>query len=174
MQELTRTRAELAAVEASAVALADKVRRREITAPMAGTVKRIAVTTIGGVLQPGTTLLEIVPEDDTLLVEGKVKPADVAFLHPGQSAAIRISAYDSTIYGTVPASLEHISADTIMERDGQSFYLVRVRADLPQDSRMELMPGMTAIVDIMTAKQSVLDYLLKPIRKARDTALRER
>lgn len=176
MQDLSRTKADIAAIEGASVAMTDRVNRRDIRAPMDGIVKRIAMTTLGGVLQPGTEVLEIVPVDASLLVEARVKPAEIAFLHPGQAASIRLTAYDSTIYGSLAARLEHISADTMTDRNGESFYLVRLRTEAPRDGghKLDILPGMVATADILTAKQSVLNYLLKPIRKASQTALRER
>ena len=122
--------------------------------------------------------MEIVPLDDTLLVEARVRPADVAFLHSGQKAIIKISAYDFSIYGGLEGSLEQISADTIEDKRGNFYYLVKVRT--PKTSltyrkeSLPLIPGMVVTVDILTGKKTILDYLLKPILKARQNALRER
>ena len=129
----------------------------------------------------GADIIEIVPLDDTLLIEAKIRPADIAFLRPGQDATIKITAYDFSIYGGLTADLERISADTIRDeenKDGERFYRVYLRTDTNalqyQGEELPIIPGMTASVEILTGKKTVLDYLLKPILKARDRALRER
>ena len=123
-------------------------------------------------------LVEIVPIEDDLLVEARIKPSDRAFLHPGQKAKVKITAYDFSIYGSVPARLEHISADTILDKDNNSFYLIRVRTDRnnlgDEEKTLPIIPGMTAEVDILTGKRTVLEYILKPFRRVREKALRER
>ncbi|MFD2273828.1 HlyD family type I secretion periplasmic adaptor subunit [Undibacterium arcticum] len=183
MKELNLARAEQTALSAANTALDDRVTRTLVRAPLAGTVKQIKVNTVGGVVQPGMDLLEIVPLDDTLLIEARVRPADIAFLHPGQEAMVKLSAYDFfSIYGGFPATLEHISADTLMpERPGErqeSFYQIRVRTRQNKpNGRAEplaILPGMVATVDIKTGKKTVLHYLLKPIIKTKEMALRER
>ena len=159
----------------------DRVVRTAVRSPVRGVVKQIKHNTIGGVLQPGEDIMEIVPLDDTLLVEARINPSDVAFLHPDQKAKIKITAYDYSIYGGLDATLEQISADTIQDkqdREGKSFYRVYLRTKQNALHRngetLPIIPGMTANVEILTGKKSVLDYLLKPILKARDQALRER
>ncbi len=159
-------------------AAADRVKRTDVRSPVRGTIKRLLVTTVGGVIQPGQNLVEIVPLEDTLLIEAKVRPADIGFLHPGQSALVKVTAYDFSIYGGLKGVVEDISADTITDDRGESFYRVRVRT---HDSALEkageplpITPGMTAQVDILTGQKTVMDYLLKPILKAKERALRER
>jgi adhesin transport system membrane fusion protein len=182
MKELNLARAEQSALSAANTALDDRVTRTLVRAPLAGTVKQIKVNTVGGVVQPGMDLLEIVPLDDTLLVEARVRPSDIAFLRPGQEALVKLSAYDFSIYGGLPATLEHISADTLMpERPGErqeSFYQIRVRTRQarPEGSArpLAILPGMVATVDIKTGNKTVLHYLLKPIIKTKEMALRER
>ena len=141
-------------------------------------VQQLLVTTIGGVIQPGSELVEIVPLDDTLLVEAKVRPQDIAFLHPGQQAMIKFTAYDYTIYGGLKGSLEHISADTITDKEGRSFYQIRLRTERNhlgnEEKPLLIIPGMVVSVDIMTGRKTVLSYLLKPILRAKAEALRER
>jgi adhesin transport system membrane fusion protein len=133
---------------------------------------------VGGVVKPGESIMEIVPLDDTLLVEGRVRPADVAFLHPGQKAMVKVSAYDFSIYGGLDGVLEQISADTIEDKRGDFYYQVKVRtpktAIIYNGEALPIMPGMMTTVDIMTGKKTVLDYLLKPILKAKQNALREK
>lgn len=178
LSELTRLEARLGSVEEALIGEEDRVARREVTSPVKGIVKKIYVTTIGGVLQPGQSILEIVPVEDSLLVEARIVPKDVAFLRPGQEAMVKISAYDYSIYGGLNARLDQISADTIVDENGESFYQIRVRTEQAylgsKDNPLPIIPGMTATVDILTGKKTVLDYVLKPILKARQTALRER
>lgn len=177
-RELNDKRAELAKSTASRIAIDDRVSRTTVVSPVHGIVKLLKVNTIGGVVQPGSDLLEIVPLEDNLLIEAKVRPQDVAFLHPGQKATVKFSAYDYTLYGGLPARLELIGADTTTDDKGNSFYLIQVRTDrnhLGSDAKpLLIIPGMTATVDILTGEKSVLDYLLKPVLKARTEALRER
>ncbi|MDH3901343.1 MAG: HlyD family type I secretion periplasmic adaptor subunit, partial [Gammaproteobacteria bacterium] len=176
--ELNETEAELSGVEATLKGQQDRVTRTLVRSPVHGAVKQIMVTTIGGVIQPGMDLLEIVPVEGSLLVEAHVRPADIAFLRPGQDAQVRITAYDYAIYGGLPAKLEHISADTITDEQGDSYYLIRVRTDRSHlgttEAPLKIIPGMTAVVDILTGEKTVLDYLLKPVLRAREMALRER
>ena len=123
-------------------------------------------------------LVEIVPLDDTLLVEARIRPQDIAFLHPGQQAVVKFTAYDYTIYGGLPGKLEQIGADTVTDDEGNSFYLIKLRTDRStlgsEEDPLLIIPGMVASVDIITGKKSVLSYLLKPILRARAEALRER
>ncbi|MCQ8118893.1 HlyD family type I secretion periplasmic adaptor subunit [Methylomonas rosea] len=180
LKELNEVKAELDRTSESAVALEDRVSRTRVLSPVKGTVKRIKVATVGGVIQPGMDLLEIVPLEDQLLIEAKIRPADIAFLRPRQKAVVKLSAYDFSIYGGLDASLEHISADSIPgeKKDEDNYYLIRLRTAKNYlekgGERLEIIAGMTAEVDILTGKKTVLDYLLKPILKARDRALRER
>ena len=139
---------------------------------------RDRVNTIGGVIQPGSDMIEIVPIDDTLLVEARIRPQDIAFLHPGQEAVVKFTAYDYTIYGGLKAKLEQIGADTVTDEEGNSFYLIKLRTEKShlgsEEHPLLIIPGMVTSVDIITGKKSVLSYLLKPIIRARAEALRER
>ncbi|MCQ4326808.1 HlyD family type I secretion periplasmic adaptor subunit [Stutzerimonas stutzeri] len=177
-KELNAARTLLQKITASSVAIEDRVSRTTVQSPVHGVIKQLRVNTIGGVVQPGSDLLEIVPLEDSLLIEAKVRPQDIAFLHPGQKAMVKFSAYDYTIYGGLKANLELISADTITDKDGRSFYLIQVRTEKnylgPPEHPLVIIPGMVATVDIITGEKSVLDYMLKPILKARHEALRER
>ncbi|WP_031431946.1 HlyD family type I secretion periplasmic adaptor subunit [Methylomicrobium agile] len=179
LKELNETKAELDRTKASTLALEDRVTRTRILSPVNGTIKQLKISTIGGVIQPGMDLLEIVPIDDTLLVEAQIRPADIAFLHPGQDAMVKLTAYDFSIYGGLKAKLEHISADTIInEEDKKSYYLIRLRTDKnyleKNGEKLHIITGMNADVDILTGKKTVLDYLMKPILKAKQHAMRER
>lgn len=180
--QFNENKAELARTVQSNLALEDRVNRTQVASPVKGTVNQIKLSTIGGVIQPGMDLMEIVPIEDQLLVEARVRPKDVAFLRPGLDAMVKFTAYDFSIYGGLPAKLEHISADTIIseegEEKGERFYLIRVRTEKnhlgTEQKPLEIIPGMTADVDIITGKKTVLQYLLKPVMKAKERALRER
>jgi adhesin transport system membrane fusion protein len=179
LKQLNETKAELDRTKASTLALEDRVTRTRILSPVNGTIKQLKISTIGGVIQPGMDLLEIVPLDDTLLVEAQIRPADIAFLRPGQDAMVKLTAYDFSIYGGLKAKLEHISADTIInEEDKKSYYLIRLRTDKnyleKNGEKLHIITGMNADVDILTGKKTVLDYLMKPILKAKQHAMRER
>ncbi|RJX81133.1 HlyD family type I secretion periplasmic adaptor subunit [Pseudomonas sp. LS-2] len=177
-KDLNDKRADLAKASATSIAIDDRVTRTTVTSPVKGIVKTLKVNTIGGVVQPGSDMVEVVPLEDNLLIEAKVRPQDVAFLHPGQKAMVKFSAYDYTIYGGLPAKLELIGADTTTDDKGNTFYLIQVRTDknhLGSDAKpLLIIPGMVATVDIITGEKSVMDYLLKPVLKARTEALRER
>lgn len=178
LQEMNHHQLELNSKLHALSAGQDRVTRTDVRSPVRGTVKQVILNTVGGVVKPGEAILEIVPLDDTLLIEANIKPADIAFLHPGQKAMIKITAYDFSIYGGLEGSVEQISADTIENQKGESFYKVKLRTQAAaityRGENLPIIPGMTASVDILTGKKSVLDYLLKPILKARQNALRER
>lgn len=179
IEELNLAKAELDRTYETVFALEDRVARTQIISPVNGTVKQLKVTTVGGIVQPGMDLVEIVPLEDNLLIEAEIRPADIAFLHPGQKAIVKLTAYDFSIYGGLNAELMHISPDTIInEESRESFYLIRLKTDKTflekQGKKFNIIAGMTADVDILTGKKTVLDYLLKPILKARNSALRER
>ena len=178
LKELNEAQVNLNALQESLASVDDRVRRTEILAPVAGIIKQVLINTIGGVVRPGMDLVEIVPLDDKLLIEARIRPADIAFLHPGQEATVKITAYDYTIFGTLPAELVYISADTILDEKQESYYLIRVRTernDLGNEEKtLPIIPGMTAEVDVLTGKRTVLEYLLKPILRGREMAFRER
>jgi len=179
LEELNQAKAELDRSGESTFALEDRVNRTRVVSPVKGIIKQLKVTTIGGVIQPGMDLVEIVPIDDQLLIEAEIRPSDIAFLRPGQKAMVKLTAYDFSIYGGLEAELEHISADSITnEEDGENYYIIRLRTNKnyleKNGAKLEIIAGMTADVDILTGKKSVLDYLLKPILKARERALKER
>jgi len=157
----------------------DKVSKAVITSPVIGTIKKINFNTLGGVVQPGEDIMEIVPSEDKLLIETKIIPKDIAFLHPGLPAIVKVTAYDFTRYGGLKGTVEHISADTSQDDEGNSFYIVKVRtqeSSLMKDdgTEMPIIPGMLTSVDVITGKRSILEYILNPILRAKDTALRER
>ncbi|WP_372718916.1 HlyD family type I secretion periplasmic adaptor subunit [Immundisolibacter sp.] len=176
--ELNDVKAELAATEEANTSALDRVTRTAVRSPLRGTVKRLKVATVGGVVQPGMDLVEIVPLEDALLVEAKVLPQDIAFLRLGQSASVKLSAYDSTIYGALDATLDHISADSITDDEGNSFFVIRVRTRdrgyIKDGESLPIISGMTASVDVLTGRKTILTYLLRPIGRARERAFHER
>lgn len=184
-QDLGRVESELAQARENVIGREDTMKRTMVKAQVKGTVKNIKVTTIGGVIQPATDIMEIVPFEEQLLIETKILPKDVAFLRQGLEAMVKISAYDYSIYGGLTGTVEHISPDTLREerpsaaRAGGSdvYYKVIVRttsASLKRgDKEFAIIPGMTASVQIKTGKKTILEYLLKPVFKARE-AFRER
>ncbi len=181
LDELNKTRAELAPLIEGSAALKDRVKRTQVKSPVQGTIKQIFINTIGGVIAPGMDLLEIVPLNDTLLIEAYIKPSDIAFIHPGQNAIVKITAYDFAIYGSLPGNVEHISADTVRPEERnkeEDFYEIRVRTRNELSDKfgqpLPIIPGMQASVDILTGEKSVLDYIMKPILKTRQKALTER
>lgn len=182
--ELSRLEMELSQTTENLVGRADVVERTTVLAPVRGTVKDVRVNTIGGVIQPGEKILEIVPLEDQLLVEGKIKPADVAFLRPGLPATVKVSAYDYGVYGGLKGTVEHISPDTLTDdqkaaagRPDATYYRVQVLTETSAlhagGKTLPIIPGMTATVEIRTGEKTILEYLLKPVLKARE-AFRER
>ncbi len=180
LNELNAIRTEMEGTKEKLPALEDQMDRTSVRSPVDGTVKRVFVTTIGEAVGPGKEMLEIVPREDTLLIEAKVLPQDIAFLYPGQPADVKITAYDFSIYGGMPAVLEHISADAITDEQQKiSYYLIKVRTEQTSvkdksGKEMPIIPGMVAEVDVLTGKKTVLEYILKPIIKTTRGALRER
>lgn len=179
LRSLNKAKAKLTVLMDAWPTLRDRVLRTEVKAPVAGIVKRVWVNTIGGVIKSGMPLVEIVPMEEKLLVEARLKPSDIAFVHPDQRAQIKITAYDFAIYGALEAQLQHISADTIKDDKGDSYYLIRVITQQKhlidkKGKKLPIIPGMTAEVNIITGKKTVLNYLLKPVLRAWGSALRER
>jgi len=177
-QELTAKENEMFSLEELIQADEDRVARTDVRSPVRGTVKDLKVNTIGGVVRPGEPLLEIVPLDDTLLIEARVRPSDIAFIRPDQNAKIKVTAYDFSIYGGLDGVVEDISADTITTEEGEEFYRVKLRTDKnflgSEKDPLPIIAGMTAQVDILTGEKTVLQYLMKPLNKARQNALTER
>ncbi|MEO8807593.1 MAG: HlyD family type I secretion periplasmic adaptor subunit [Burkholderiaceae bacterium] len=174
-KEMADVLGKINALNQGAVALTDKVDKSQIKSPVRGRVQRLLANTVGGVVQPGKDIVEIVPLDDVLVLEAKVQPRDIAFIHPGQAATVKFTAYDFSIYGGLAAEVENISPDTVLDERGNAFYLVRVRTTRANfGEKMPVIPGMTAEVDILTGNKTVMSYLLKPILKGKAYALRER
>ena len=173
--ELAETLAKLDSLKESGTGLADRVAKAEVLSPVRGTIKRVLVSTRGAVVQPGQALVEIVPLDDALLLEARIAPRDIGFLRPDMPAVIKFTAYDFAIYGALDAKVEHISADSVIDEKGNAFFLIRLRTDKSFiGDGLPIIPGMVAEVDVLTGRKTILDYLLKPILRAKDRALTER
>jgi adhesin transport system membrane fusion protein len=182
--DLAKSRGDLAVLDENIKSAQDRVRRTELRSPVYGIVNRLNVTTIGAVVAPGASVMEIVPLEDTLLVEGRIRPQDIAFIRPDHEAVVKLSAYDSSVYGSLHGRVERISADTITDEKGdknergETFYRVMVRTEKNHlgtaEQPLPIIPGMVATVEVLTGKKSVLEYLVKPARMLRDEAFRER
>jgi adhesin transport system membrane fusion protein len=182
--DLAKSKGDLAVLDENIKSAQDKVRRTELRAPVYGIVNKVNVGTVGAVVQPAASVMEIVPLDVTLLVECRIRPQDIAFIRPAQDAVVKISAYDSNVYGSIKGKVERISADTIAEdklpgpERNETFYRVTVRTDKNHlgtaENPLPIIPGMVATVEILTGEKTVLDYLIKPARMLRDEALREK
>jgi len=173
--ELSDTMSRLSALVEGGRALEDRVVRADIRSPLRGTVSRLHVTTMGAVVQPGREVVEIVPLDDALILEARIAPRDIAFLRPGLEAVVKFTAYDFAIYGGLTADVEHIGADTVVDEQGNAFFIVRLRTrEVALGEGRPIIPGMVAQVDILTGKRTILSYLLKPVLRATENALSER
>lgn len=177
-EQLNKVVAQLKRISTTQVAIEDRVNRTQVRSPVDGTVNQIMVNTIGGVIKPGMDIMEIVPDDDALLIEAKIKPSDIAFIAPGLKAVVKLTAYDYAIYGGLEGKVVHISADTIVDEKQNHYYLVRIKTDKnylgDEKNKKQILVGMTVIVDIVTGKKTVMQYLMKPILRAKYNALRER
>ena len=179
LEEKAEKEEQYARFKALITASEDTVRRTEVRSPVTGTIKTMLFNTIGGVIQPAQDIAEIVPLEDTLLIEAKVFPKDIAFIRPEQKAVVKFSAYDYSIYGGLDANLEQISADSVYdERNQISYYKIKVRTKRnyigERHENLKIIPGMTATVDLLTGKKTVMQYILKPVLKAQQRALTER
>jgi adhesin transport system membrane fusion protein len=182
-EDLAKSRGDLAVLDENIKSAQDRLRRTDLKAPVHGIVNKLNVSTVGAVLQPGANVMDIVPLDDTLLVEGRIRPQDIAFIRADQDAVVKISAYDSSVYGSLKGKVERISADTIADDKAEksehpeTFYRVMVRTETnhlgSEENPLPIIPGMVTTVEIQTGKKSVLDYLIKPARILRSEALRE-
>lgn len=179
--ELSKRRLEQASVVEQLKSGKDKVTRTEVRSPLRGTVKEIKLRTIGGVVKPGEDLMEIVPIEDTLLVEAQIRTSDIAFIRAGQEATVKFDTYDYSVYGGLKATVEFISTDAIEDQSSgkkERYFRVRLRTEKnyigQEDNPLSIGPGYTATAEILTDKKTVLAYLMKPILKARDTAFTER
>jgi adhesin transport system membrane fusion protein len=183
-EDLAKSRGDLAVLDENIKSAQDRVARTELKSPVHGIVNKLNVNTIGAVVQPGANLMDIVPLDDSLLVEGRIRPQDIAFIRPDQAAIVKITAYDSSVYGSLKGKVERISADTIVDEKAErserqeTFYRVIVRTEKNHlgtaERQLPIIPGMVATVEVLTGEKSVLDYIVRPARTLRDEALRER
>ncbi|MCK9337483.1 MAG: HlyD family type I secretion periplasmic adaptor subunit [Arcobacteraceae bacterium] len=177
-EELNTTKAELESILSNSVALEDQVSRTLVRSPMKGIVQKMFVNTVGGVIKPADNIIEIVPSDETLLIEVKIKPSDIAFIYHGQKAIVKFSAYDFAIFGGLEGEVVHISADTIKDQKDNVFYTVRIKTQQnfleKKGNVYKIIPGMTVNVDIITGKKTVLDYILKPILKTKQYTFSEK
>ena len=176
--ELAQAHADLARIAQQIPALEDRATRTVVRAPMQGIVKTVPNKTIGGVVQPGSPMVEMVPLEDTLLIETRLRPSDIAFVHAGQRAVVRVTAYDYSVFGGLEGKIEHVSADSTVPQQGEPYYVAHVRTDTNaidyHGKKLSIAPGMLASVDVITGKRSVLHYLTKPINRARERAMTER
>ncbi len=174
-KEFSETMAKLNSLTQTSAGLSDKVKQSTIRSPVRGTVKRLLVNTVGGVVQPGRDIVEIVPLEGKLILEAKVLPRDIAFLSQGQKAMVKFTAYDFSIYGGLDATVDLIGADSVTDERGNTFYTVRVSTTRANFSKnLPIIPGMVAEVDIITGRKSILSYLLKPVLRAKQAAMTER
>lgn len=179
LAEKTKALADLSVVTETVRGASDRVQRTDLRSPVDGVVNRMEITTIGAYVQPGTVVAEVVPTSDTLLVEARISPSDVAFIRVGQPALVKITAFDFSIYGGLHGEVSNVSADSMFdEKSNETYYLVQVKtekSEIVRDGKSHaIIPGMIASIDIMTGKKTILQYLLKPINKARTEAMRER
>jgi membrane fusion protein, adhesin transport system len=173
--ELNDTTAKIRSLSETSVALSDRVKQSTLTSPVNGKISRVFYNTVGGVIEPGKQVMEVVPTDDSLIIETKVQIRDIAFIRPLQKAIVKLTAYDYTIYGTLDAEVLSIAADSTVDDKGNAYYIVKVRTlNNSLGKGLPIIPGMVAQVDIMTGKKSVLKYLLKPVLRAKNYAFTER
>lgn len=178
LDELATAKGERSSVLASMQALQDRLNRTTIRSPVKGIVKQIRIATKDSVVPPGAEIMSIVPIEDTLLIEAQVKPSDIGFIHAGEEVTVKITAYDYSVYGGLNGYVDKVSADTITDAKGKSFYMVRVKTEKnylrTAHNPLYIIPGMTATVSILTGRKTVLNYLISPLVKAKENALRER
>ncbi len=174
-EQLAETYTRIAALSQAGQGLSDRVSSTEVVAPVTGTIKQLHYNTIGGVVLPGRDVVEIVPIDDTLLLEVRIKPQDIAFLAPGQRANVKFTAYDFVVYGGMEGAIEQIGVDTLLDSDDEPYYEVTVRTkNVDFGPEQPIIPGMTVDVDVLTGRKTVLSYLMKPVLRAKELALSER
>lgn len=177
-ERLAKLEAELAVIQETIKAASDRVVRAQLNSPVKGIVNSLAVSTIGAVVQPGSEIAEIVPLDEGLLIEARIRPQDVAFISPNQKASVKLTAYDYLIYGDLEGDVVRIGADTKTDEEGQEYFEVIVQTEQDflgdDENKLPVIPGMVASVDILTGRNTVLSYLLKPVLRARSEAFRER
>lgn len=178
LDELSTAKGEHASLQASMLALQDRLNRTTIRSAVRGIIKQIRIATVGSVVPPGAEIMSVVPLDSSLLVEAQVKPSDIGFIHAGESAMVKITAYDFAVYGGLNGYVDRVSADTITDAKGHSYYIVRIKTDRnylrTASNPLYIIPGMTATVSILTGRRTVLNYLISPLIRAKENALKER
>ena len=177
-KELNEVIAEISRLKTQQVAFSDQVDRTMVKSPVEGIVQKLYVNTVGGVIKPGADLVEIVPTNKKLYLEIKIKPSDIAFLHPGAEAKVKVSAYDFAIHGGLKGKISNISPDTITDKKENTFYIINVTTEKnylgTKEHPLNIIPGMTVSVDIVTGKKTVMQYILKPILKSKQYVFSER
>jgi len=177
-KELNEVFVEAMRVKENSKALSDQINRTLVRSPIKGVVQKLYIHTVGGVIKPGQNLVEIVPTDEALWLEVKIKPSDIAFIYPEQKAVVKFTAYDFAIYGSLVGKVVHISADTAKDKKENAFYTIHIKTDKnhlgTEKHPLKIIPGMTVSVDILTGKKSVMDYILKPILRAKQYTFTER
>lgn len=176
--ELNEAQTEYNRVDVESSALADQVTRTAIKSPINGIVQKLHINTVGGVIKPGENLIEIVPTEGGLLIEAKINPSDIAFIYPGQKAVVKVTAYDFSIYGSLDGKVVTISPDTVIDKNDNVYYIVKIQTDQKylgsKEKPLKIIPGMMVNVDIVTGKKTILEYILKPILKAKQYTFSER
>lgn len=177
-QDLNDAQTQYQQVAVESTAYADQVDRTTVKSPISGIVQKLYVNTVGGVIKPGDDLVEIVPTEGGLLVEAKIKPADIAFIYPGQSATVKVTAYDFSIYGSLKGKVVTVSPDTVTDKNDNVYYVVKIKTDKKylgsEEKPLKIIPGMMVNVDIVTGKKTILEYIFKPILKAKQYTFSER
>ncbi|OHE05588.1 MAG: hemolysin secretion protein D, partial [Sulfurimonas sp. RIFCSPLOWO2_12_FULL_34_6] len=177
-KELNEVIAEISRLKTQQVAYSDQVDRTMVKSPVEGIVQKLFVNTVGGVIKPGADLVEIVPTNKKLYLEVKIKPSDIAFIHPGAEANVKVSAYDFAIHGGLVGKVVNISPDTVTDKKENTFYIIHVVTDKnylgPETHPLKIIPGMTVNVDIVTGEKTVMQYILKPILKSKQYVFSEK
>lgn len=171
--QLNEVSAKLAQLDESQHAVADQLNRTKLVAPIDGTVKDILVRSVGGVIRPGEAIMEIVPKDSQLIIETKIAPKDIGFIRTGLPAMVKFTAFDFVVYGGQQGIVSYVSPDALQDEDGSTYYQAHIQLDQTNNTNLQVIPGMQAMVDILTGEKSVLSYWLKPLLRAKANALRE-
>jgi adhesin transport system membrane fusion protein len=175
--EISRKQADIESLQERIPAIKDRVNRTNVISPKAGIINRMVITTIGGVADPGSALVEIVPLNEDLIVEVEINPKDIALVLPGQRAIVKLTAFDFSKFGSLEGKVMSVGADSIQKDDGSLWYLceisVRVKDITSIGKKINMLPGMVAQVDIVNGERSVMNYLLQPVTKVTEEAFRE-
>ena len=178
LQRISTARSEYQATLDQIPNLQNKLKRTSVRAPMDGIINRILINTTGGVVQPASPILEMIPLNDELLLEVEVSPTDIAYVIKGQKAIVQLSAFDFAVYGSLEGEVMNVSADTVSKDDGSTYYicLVSIPADgvTSMSRELQLLPGMQATVNIVSGSKTILSYLIQPVTNIKNKAFRER